>query len=133
VTSRSFLRAFDARSVKTGGVLAMTTQTKVKTKATFTPGPWYDQNAWGERINIRDEASDYVLAVVDDGGHVDPEFSLDWEVMQANGRLIAAAPELCEALDAICALAARAGPIPDSEWDAAISRGIKVVEKARGK
>jgi hypothetical protein len=76
----------------------MTTKAKVKTKAAYTPGPWYDQNAWGERINIRDEASDYVLAVVDDGGHVDPEFSLDWEVMVANGRLMAAAPDLYEAL-----------------------------------
>lgn len=82
----------------------MATQTKVKTKTAFTPGPWYDQNAWGERINIREEASDYVLAVVDDGGHVDPAFSLDWEVMQANGRLMAAAPRMIAALEAALAV-----------------------------
>lgn len=78
----------------------MLTQTELKTGTPFVSGPWYDQTANGEYIRIRDEAGDMVLATVEDGGHVDPACSLDWEVMQANARLMASAPALLKALQA---------------------------------
>lgn len=101
----------------------MTIQTKVKTEA--TPGPWYDQTVNGDWMRIRDEAGDMVLATVEDGGHVDPACSLDWEVMEANARLMAASPRLLAALESALAVHG-----DGYSWGADAKEAIK---QARGK
>jgi hypothetical protein len=58
-----------------------------------TPGPWYITGE-DDRRYIREEASDACLALLLDGGHVDPAFALPEAEIAANGRLIAAAPEM---------------------------------------
>ncbi len=63
---------------------------------THTPGPWYraEQSEY-----IREDASDNVLARIENGGHVDPDIILiEADQQEANARLIAAAPDLLEAL-----------------------------------
>jgi hypothetical protein len=68
----------------------------------FTAGPWYlTQSEAGAPRYIREEASDAVLAYVEDGGHVDPQFALPEDEQIANGRLMAAAPAMYAALDAL--------------------------------
>jgi hypothetical protein len=61
----------------------------------FTPGPWSITDR-GDLFRIRND-NDEVVATTDDGGHpVDEIF--DYDTQRANARLIAAAPELYEAL-----------------------------------
>lgn len=62
----------------------------------FTPGPWY---VTGEDFyRVRRTSTDEVLATIEDGGQVDPEFALSDDEQFANAHLIAAAPDLYEAL-----------------------------------
>lgn len=69
--------------------------------AGWTPGPWYTMDR-EDMLRIREEASDYIIATTDDGGH--PELEVfDFAQQQANARLIAASPALYEALAAITA------------------------------
>lgn len=63
--------------------------------ASHTPGPWYADD--GGRI--REEASDYILARIDDGGHIGGKRMISEEAERANARLIAVAPMLLEALE----------------------------------
>lgn len=64
----------------------------------FTPGPWEACQADRDYpIRIRNQ-DDWVLATADDGGHVDPAFALPEKTILANARMMAAAPELYEAL-----------------------------------
>jgi hypothetical protein len=66
----------------------------------FTDGPWYlTQSEDGAPRYIREEASDAVLAYVEDGGHVDPQFALPEDEQLANGQLMASAPALYAALE----------------------------------
>jgi len=62
----------------------------------WTAGPWSVTDR-GDLLRIREEASDAVIATTDDGGHPD-ETIFDHEQQLANARLIAAAPEMAEAL-----------------------------------
>lgn len=96
----------------------------------FTPGPWYVTEAAEDLgyCRIREQASDYVLATADDGGHVDPKFALPPETIEANAHLIAAAPELYEAVGRL--LEEFVDPQQGIEqFDSAITR--KAVELAR--
>ena len=62
-----------------------------------TEGPWAEAGIVGERFNIM--AGAYTVAhVVMDGEHISDKSAY------ANARLIAAAPELLEALEAACRL-----------------------------
>lgn len=63
-----------------------------------TPGPWYLADSADGAFTVREEASDYVIAVVSDGGHVDPQFALSPATIRANGHKMAAADALYEAL-----------------------------------
>lgn len=62
-------------------------------KGKHTPGPWYRSGD-----HIREEASDAIIATVSDGGRDDTPVLTDEEIA-ANAHLIAAAPELLEALN----------------------------------
>lgn len=64
--------------------------------AAFTPGPWRTDWLGSQHGWILDERSNYIAEIVtdDDCGFVVPQ-----DQQQANARLIAAAPELLEALD----------------------------------
>ena len=64
----------------------------------FTPGPWYVTGDDDLRY-VREEASDAVLARIEDGGHVNPEFALSAAEQLANALLIAAAPDLYAAAE----------------------------------
>ena len=72
--------------------------------AKYTPGPWKFLKEFG-RVETESEVIAYVA------GRVKPEF----EIAFANGRLIAAAPELLEALEAIVA-SAHNGNEPGQTW-----------------
>jgi hypothetical protein len=73
---------------------------KASIPCAFTPGPWIVTGDLQDGyLRIRDAASEEVLATTDDGGHVDPQFAIDDDIIEANARLIAAAPELYEALE----------------------------------
>jgi hypothetical protein len=65
----------------------------------FTKGPWYITDS--NYLRIREEASDAVIATLDDGGH--PEIEIfNAAAQEANAHLIAAAPDLYEAAEAAC-------------------------------
>jgi hypothetical protein len=64
----------------------------------FTPGPWY-LTGEDDRRYIREEASDACIALMLDGGHVDPKFAMPEKEIAANARLISAAPRLYELLE----------------------------------
>lgn len=61
--------------------------------AKYTPGPWYAD----EDGRIREEATDYIIARTDDGGHVSGRRMISETAEADNARLIAAAPDLVEA------------------------------------
>lgn len=66
-------------------------------KAQHTPGPWYYDN----QDYVREISTDYCIArIFDDNAHPMPEY-VENLPKQANARLIAAAPELLGALEAI--------------------------------
>jgi hypothetical protein len=65
----------------------------------FTPGPWCVTDR-DDLFRIREEASDAVLATTDDGGHP-TEAIFDYDEQRANAHLIAAAPDLYAALEAL--------------------------------
>ncbi len=92
-----------------------------------TPGPWYVTGGSPELLLIREEASDYSLAVADDGGHVDPQFALDDDVITANANLIAAAPDLYEALETVIL-----GISQGSVGKPAVLAAVSALARARG-
>ena len=62
-----------------------------------TEGPWYqDDNG-----DVREEASDALIARICDGGHLNRVPNIPFDVMNDNAKLIAAAPELLSALENI--------------------------------
>jgi hypothetical protein len=65
-------------------------------EAKHTPGPWYRSINGG---TIRQESSDLVVAMIDDGGHVSERDLIPTGQCEANAHLIAAAPDLLEALE----------------------------------
>ena len=64
-------------------------------KPQFTPGAWYVTDA--DYLRVREADSDAVIATIEDGGHVEMEI-FDSATQEANARLIAAAPDLYDAL-----------------------------------
>jgi len=83
-----------------------------------TPGPWF---AVGAQVEIEDDS-------VPDICTCDPQMMrqshLDWHprTVEANARLIAAAPELLEALERVKATGVFLGAIPQEMVDAAIAK-----------
>lgn len=74
---------------------------------THTKGPWrYERRGtqiWGRSVGgCRLEESDHLIADVRGWGHIQ-YLPNGKDVQDANGRLIAAAPELLEALEQLCA------------------------------
>ena len=76
----------------------MATAPEISTK--FTEGPWYVTGE-DDRRYIREEASDACIALMLDGGHINPAEAMPEDEIAANCRLIAAAPELHAALERI--------------------------------
>jgi hypothetical protein len=69
-------------------------------KPVITPGPWYlTQSEWDSPRYVREVNTDAVLAMIEDGGHVDPSFALPFEEQVGNAHLMVAAPDLYEALE----------------------------------
>jgi hypothetical protein len=95
----------------TDGAPAGLRDTATIPSAAHTPGPWYVTEAAEDLgyCRIREEASDYVLATADDGGHVDPRFALPPATIEANARLIAAAPDHALICWAMC--------VQDGRWE----------------
>jgi hypothetical protein len=59
-------------------------------------GPWYVTD--GDYLRVREEASDAVIATIEDGGH--PEIEIfDAQERERHARLIAAAPDFIEPAD----------------------------------
>jgi hypothetical protein len=83
-----------------------------------TPGPWF---AVGAQVEIEDDS-------VPDICTCDPQVMrqshLDWHprTVEANARLIAAAPDLLEALERVKATGVFLGAIPQEMVDAAIAK-----------
>lgn len=93
--------------------------------ATHTPGPWKVQRTHKTRRAIRSTqfGETCVIAVVHSAGNdadctdieANPDDEVPWDTADANARLIAAAPELLEALKGILRVADR----KTDEFDAA--------------
>ncbi|MEL6876133.1 MAG: hypothetical protein AAGM33_11720 [Pseudomonadota bacterium] len=70
-----------------------------------TKGPWYVTSS-GDHPLVREVATDAVLAMADDGGHVNPQYALPQATILANAEYIARAcnafPDLVAALEAFC-------------------------------
>ena len=97
-----------------------------------TPGPW--------RVGPVDDtvvtAADGSEVAAIDGDYNQPEL---WPVMEANARLIAAAPDLLEAMKASIALADQNAavfggkPVRTAECQALYERCAEIVAKAEGR
>jgi hypothetical protein len=77
----------------------------------WTPGPWRTSSAfgWGAKpITIADDGEDTEIATIcsRDNGDMECPFAPDEAMADANARLIAAAPEMFEALKAVNAIIA---------------------------
>ena len=92
--------------------------------ATFTPGPWVANN----HMFIK-APNGFTVALVRGPSGRGKEYYEGLPYCQANARLIAAAPELLEALDAV--ELARMTDEP-KHWDAATTLTAKAIAKARG-
>lgn len=99
-----------------------------------TPGPWQlvvnsdprgQPSPFYRGIIALVEKGDRHLTVVSDGREVPLE---EWE---PNGRLIAAAPRMLEALEGIVAMH-RGGPNAVGNWDAAFEECEAAIAEARG-
>jgi hypothetical protein len=99
-------------------------------KTAFTPGPWYVTEAAEDLgyYRIREEASDYVLATTDDGGHPDPKFALPPNVIEANAHLIAAAPRMYGILSELTDWVRHAGTPPNN----IVAHARLILAEARG-
>lgn len=96
-----------------------------------TPGPWCV--SCDDDMYIREEASDYIIASISDGGHPEVElFGADTQ--GANAQLIAAAPELLAALQNVMSWIDNWFPnfAEDDEWPADRDRARAVILKAAG-
>ena len=99
---------------------------------TYTPGPWrwtdcYERGCWVSGV-LRGQfmSKDYIYPIINSPGVID---GLRVEVDQANARLIAAAPELLEALKALLAWSQaeyQSNPRIDAQ-------ALAVIAKAEGK
>jgi hypothetical protein len=85
-------------------------------KAQHTPGPW---SVWGDTIT--DDAKARHLAVIKNGA---PE-------TEANARLIAAAPDLMEAIN-LCVLVLSGDEMSKSTLIRALEKGVAAIAKAKG-
>jgi len=107
-------------------------------KTAFTPGPWeviaacehhgaYVTSPWGTTLADLYNMSNPSDLSVRNGGSSKPIPFVDSE---ANAHLIAAAPELYQALEALCELADGLGE--HLEFDAACENARAALAKARG-
>ena len=91
-----------------------------------TPGPWefYGDNNYGGTVEIGPR----LTVSVDRADRFDSSMAINREEMEANGRLIAAAPDLLAALEALCpkVLSGTSG------MDEAIAAAESAIAKARG-
>lgn len=85
---------------------------------THTPGPWRLHEVDDTRVMGADGSW-----VADMGGDYDD--ALDWPRMEANARLIAAAPDMLAAMKAICSDFAQQHPL--------IIDGLAAIAKAEGR
>lgn len=93
-----------------------------------TPGPWV--NDFEESGRICDAAGHDMIRI-----YVDPHSGRDFETGKANARLIAAAPDLLEAVQSLVYLVKESGfrsGLTEEAFDEALMSGIAAIEKARG-
>jgi len=103
---------------------------------THTKGPWqYKQRGtqiWGRSVGgCRLEESNHLIADVRGWGHIQ-YLPNGKDVQDANGRLIAAAPELLEALKNFISQYKTVHGIGDMEMQPAIDFAHKTIAKATG-
>lgn len=98
----------------------------------FTPGPWQSVNATDVFTPLAAKTRSGKKAPKDDGWHIadcQPAFSdMPHSEMRANAALIAAAPELYEALENASTMLRRVELESSDEYQAA----MRVLAKARG-
>lgn len=82
-----------------------------------TPSPW--------RLRTDPSHYDSLTDICDDGGHLIAQTCGDWSPMEANARLIAAAPDLLEALRAVEPLM-----IPGMNWTDETGELVKSMVRA---
>lgn len=103
------------------------------TAPAFTPGPWYVSEPWAGFASIKRVDDDALVFGIAAG---EPEEKQSDEVCEANARLIAAAPELYEAVEALVECFIKRGPFDEplgsSEQAPSINAGIAALAKARG-
>jgi hypothetical protein len=107
----------------------------MKMNAQHTPGPWR-ATAWGETISIDSPHGNYSgIARLNFSGNAD--YGIPPQLETANARLIAAAPDMLEALESLfeeCAMVHKHwGEGNNTEKAAAaISKAQAAIRKARG-
>lgn len=91
--------------------------------AKFTPGPWEMGDYYATGIYVWDENQDRCVALVED-------CDVDHSELEANARLIAAAPKLLEALES---LVAEINHEPNSEFGfPSLERATATIAEAKG-
>ena len=93
-------------------------------KATHTPGPW--RVSLVDDTRVEDATGNCVAEI--DGDYNQPE---TWPAMEANSRLIAAAPDLLEALERMTYLQS-GGPVKSSDADKWLKEARAAIAKAKG-
>lgn len=102
------------------------------TAPAFTPGPYY-LTGDDDRRYVREEASDACLALLIDGGHVDPKCALPEAEIAANAALFVAAPSLYHTLSALRRLVADIPAVQSNpRFAEANQRALRVLSQARG-
>lgn len=96
-----------------------------------TPGPWkVCEHSWSE-TSILAESFDHAICCLDINHATEESQEADAALMAANARLIAAAPELLEALREMVAMCATFDEDPDRQT-AAFEAAEKAIAKATG-
>lgn len=103
-------------------------------EASFTKGPWAVRPfANGEFYPVRvtsNHGGNSVAAIDNQSFGTNSRLGWDREKQQANAHLIAAAPEMFEALEGLCRIVETLGPRPDTYE--AYRQGKDALAKARG-
>jgi hypothetical protein len=112
-------------------------------EAKHTPGPWkaetlyYNLRISAERIPVVGNGEFFIAEMKCDGGSGDNPYAFTLAEAQANAQLIAAAPDLLEALEGLyehCPMFRREwreGEI-DEKANAAMKAGLQAIAKAKG-
>lgn len=102
----------------------------------YTPGPWVDSPTGTIHARIPFQGHGHLIAI---GTALENEVEafefVDKDAMRANGKLMAAAPELLEILDEMSAEAEELTWADNSDqrrWDRMINKAKQVLKKARG-